>query len=62
MNCPKCNVMLNFIREELIDVDLENGTLHTSTEYICPKCQRTFLTASYYTTKFIEENFIEGNK
>lgn len=62
MNCPKCNAQLNFIHEELLDVDLENGNLHTSNEYICPQCQRTFLTASYYKVNFVEEYFVEGDE
>lgn len=62
MWCPKCHITLNLIREELRDLDLEWGNLHTTTEYICPECQRTFLTSSYYEVKFIEENFIETNE
>lgn len=62
MRCPKCHVLLNFIREEVGDVDLDYGKFHTTTEYICLKCQRTFLTSSYYGLKFIEEKFIDGDK
>lgn len=61
MNCPKCNCALSLIREELVDLDLDwGGKLHTTSEYICPKCQRTFLTSSYYGVNFIEEDFIKG--